>query len=220
VEQLISLYLAQKRLADAETWLRKYLEANPQNGPAQAQLGKVLAAEGKTEEAVAALERVRATRQGSDPAIARELSLLYLENKQYDEAAVLLQQLVQKLPADGELHSNYGEALLHQHKYPEAEAEFLQALRINSGLREAYANLAYAAEQNKHYELAIRALDGRARYLPETAATYWLRAISYDNLRINKRAIENYKLFLTVSAGRAPDQEFQARHRLKALERD
>jgi len=66
--------------------------------------------------------------------------------------------------------------------------------------------------------LAIRALDARAQLLPETAATYWLRATSYDNLRAYKPAAENYKLFLAASGGKSPDQEFQARHRLKAIE--
>lgn len=215
IEQLITLYLKQKRLPDAESWLRRYLDEDPHSAPAQAQLGKVLAAEGKTQEAISALETGSNT---SDPATMRELSLLYLENKQYEKAATLLQQLAQQSPSDSEVHYNYGDALLHQHKYPEAERELAQALQIDPKLTEAYSELAFAAGQNKHYELAIRALDVRARYAPETAATYWLRATSYDNLRAYPRAIENYKLFLAASQGKSPDQEFQARHRLKALQ--
>jgi tetratricopeptide (TPR) repeat protein len=217
VEQLINLYLKQKRLADAESWLQKYLQADPQNAPARVQLAKVLSAEGKTEIAISVLQ---AGNNNSDPATMRQLSLLYLENKQYNQAAPLLQQLSQNSPADAELHWNYGDALLHQHKYPEAEAELMRALQLNPRLTEAYSDLAYAADQNKHYQLAIRALDIRARYLPETAGTYWLRATSYDSLRAYKPAIENYKLFLQASGGKSPDQEFQARHRLKALQPD
>src|SRR5262249_46658451 len=54
--RLTALYLRQKRYADAETWLRKYTAANPSNTDAKVQLGKVLAAEGKTQEAAALLE--------------------------------------------------------------------------------------------------------------------------------------------------------------------
>jgi tetratricopeptide (TPR) repeat protein len=82
---------------------------------------------------------------------------------------------------------------------------------------EAYFNLGYAAEQNKNYELTIRALDARAKLQPETPATYFLRATAYDNLRMYKPAAANYKLFLGVAGGKFPDQEFQARHRLKAI---
>jgi len=216
VERLVDLYLKQKRLADAETWLQKYVEKNPKSTLAQAQLGKVLVAEGKTREAIAHLEAVNTA--SPEPAVSRVLASLYAENKQYPEAAKLLQQLTAQSPRDAELHWNYGEALLHQHNYAGAEAELIKTLQLNSRLTDAYWELAYAADQNKHYELAIRVLDARAKLLPETAATYWLRATSYDNLRVYKPAAENYKLFLAASGGKSPDQEFQARHRLKAIE--
>ena len=216
VERLIDFYLKQKRLADAESWLRKYLASNPQNAAAQAQLGRILAAQGKTEEAIAALETVNNT--SPDPAVSRELATLYLEGKLYDAAAKLLPDLLQKNPNDAQLHSNFGTALLHQRKYPEAEAELIKALNLNPKLDDAYWELAYAAQQNKHYELAIRALDARAQHLPETASTYWIRAVSYDSLGAFKPAAQNYKLFLAADAGKSPDEEFKARHRLKAIE--
>src|SRR5947209_2265291 len=96
VERLVNLYLKQKRLADAETWLRKYLEKNPTHALAQAQLGKVLAAEGKTKEAIASLEAINTS--APDPAVNRVLANLYSENKQYAEAGKLFQQLMQQSP--------------------------------------------------------------------------------------------------------------------------
>ncbi len=47
----MNLYVSQKKYADAETALRKLLAADPQNTTAHVQLGRVLAAEGKNEEA-------------------------------------------------------------------------------------------------------------------------------------------------------------------------
>jgi tetratricopeptide (TPR) repeat protein len=216
VERLISLYLKQKRLPDAETWLRKYLAADPQNTAAQVQLGRILAAEGKTQDAISALETVNNSSSG--PALSRELASLYLEAKQYDAATKILQDLLQKDPKDAQLHCNLGSALLHQRKYPEAEAELLEGLQINPRLYDAYWELAYSAQQNKHYELAIRALDVRAQRLPETSSTYWIRAVSYDSLGAFKPAAQNYKLFLAADAGKSPDEEFKAHHGLKAIE--
>jgi tetratricopeptide (TPR) repeat protein len=215
MEQLIDLYLKQKRFPDAENWLRKYSEKNPDDARAQVELGRVLAAEGKTKDAIASLEM--ANKKASDPLVMRELAGLYADDKQYAPAAQLFQQLVQAKPADADLRWNLGEAWLHQHNYSAAEAELLKALQFNPKLADAYWELAYAADQNKHYVLAVNALDARARLLPETAATYWLRATSYDNLKAYKPAAENYKKFLAASAGKSPDQEFQARHRLKAI---
>lgn len=216
VEQLIKFYLKEKRFSDAENWLRRYIAANPGNAAAQVQFARILEAEGKTQDAISALEGVNSATL--DPTISRELSSLYLEAKQYDAAAKLLQDLVQKTPADGQLHCNLGSALLHQHKYPEAEAELLQGLKMDPRQDDSYWELAYAAQQNKHYELAIRALDVRAQHLPETATTYWIRAVSYDSLGAFKPAAQNYKLFLAADAGKSPEEEFKARHRLKAIE--
>ena len=215
IEQLIALYLKQKRFADAEAWLHKYIAVNPQNAAAQLQLGKLLAAEGKPQEAIATLEPLYKT--SPDPKLARTLASLYLETKQYPAAADLLRPLVQQSPTDAQLHLDYGTALMHQLKYPEAQTVLLKAVQLNPNLVQAYSDLAYAAEQNKNYELTIRVLDGRARLQPETPATYFLRATAYDNLRMYKPAAANYKLFLGVAAGKFPDQEFQARHRLKAI---
>lgn len=216
VEQLISLYLKQKRLADAETWLKKYLSEHPEHLAAQAQLAKVLSNEGKSTEAIAMLEPLN--KLSADPAVSRELALLYYDAKQYEAAARLLQPMSQQAPADTELHWRYGEALFHQRKYPDAEQELMKALQQKPDLAEAYGDLAFAAEQNKHYQLTLRALELRAKYLPEQPATYFMRATAYDNLNNRKLAAENYKLFLAASGGKFPDQEFQARHRLIAIE--
>ncbi len=215
IERLIDLYLKQKRFADAETWLRKYMAANPQNAAAQLQLGKLLAAEGKTQEAIATLEPLYKT--SPDHKVARDLASLYLETKQYPAAADLLRPLIVQNPTDAQLHLDYGSALMHQLKYAEAQAVLLKAIQLKPNLVEAYFDLGYAAEQNKNYELTVRALDARAKLQPETPATYFLRATAYDNLRMYKPAAANYKLFLGVAGGKFPDQEFQARHRLKAI---
>jgi tetratricopeptide (TPR) repeat protein len=215
IERLIRLYLRQKRFADAETWLHKYIAANPQNAAAQLQLGKLLAAEGKTQEAITTLEPLYKT--SPDPKLARALAGLYLENKQYPAAADLLRPLIAQSPTDAQLHLDYATALMHQLKYPEAQTVLLKAVQLKPDLVQAYSDLAYAADQNKNYELTIRVLDARAKLQPETPATYFLRATAYDNLRMYKPAAANYKLFLGVAGGKFPDQEFQARHRLKAI---
>lgn len=215
IEQLIGLYLKQKRFADAESWLRKYISANPQNAAAQLQLGKLLAAEGKSQEAIAALEPVY--KSSPEPKLATELASLYLEARQYPAAADLLRPLIAQNPNDAQLYLEYGSALMHQLKYPEAQTVLLKAIQLNPNLVGAYSDLAYAAEQNKNYELTIRVLDARAKLQPETPATLFLRATAYDNLRMYKPAAANYKLFLAAAGGKFPDQEFQARHRLKAI---
>jgi len=216
VAHLIDLLVRQKRYSDAETWLQKYLVQKPLDANARVQMARLLAAEGKKTEAIAMLQPL--TGPGSSPAANRELANLYLDNKQYAEAEPLLRLALENNLSDPHLHLDLGVALLHQLKYADAEAEFTKALRLKPDSADALGYLAEAARQNQHDELAIRALDARARLAPETPFTYFLRATAYDNLRAYKQAIENYKQFLAVAGGKYPDQEFQARHRLKAIE--
>ncbi len=213
---LIDLLNQQKRYAEAETWLRKYVNQNPQDAKAQEQLGKLLAAEGKPQEAIAALEQ--SSRNSPDPAPRRDLARLYLEAKEYQKAEPLFRELLANNATDPDLHLGLGVSVLYQLKYADAEKELLQAVRLKPDEADAYGPLADAARENKHYELAIRALDARAKFLPESPKTYFIRAMSYDNLKMPKHAAENYKRFLAVAGGKYPDQEFQARHRLKAIE--
>jgi tetratricopeptide (TPR) repeat protein len=214
--QLVNLLSSQKRYVDAETWLHKYVAQNPKDTAASVQLGKLLAAEGKTKDAIAVLQPLSGP--AASPDINRTLAELYLDDKQYAEAAPLLQKSLEKNQADPQLRLDLGLALLHQLKYAEAEAELVEAVKLKPDLADAYGYLAEAARQNHHYELCLRALDARARSLPETPGTYFLRATAYDSLRMYKPAVANYKLFLAAAAGKYPDQEFQARHRLKAIE--
>lgn len=216
VDHLIALYLRQKRLPEAESWLQKYITAHPNDMDSQVQLARTLSLEGKTQDAITALEKVN--QSAPSPVIARALASLYIDSSQYDAATPLLQDLAQKNPADGQLRWSLGGALLHQRKYPEAEAVFLEALKLDAGRYDSYLEMAFSAQQNKHYELAIQVLDTRGRHLPETPASYWLRALSYDGLGAYKPAAANYKLFLATDEGKSPDDEFKARHRLKAIE--
>jgi Flp pilus assembly protein TadD len=215
MSHLLRLLKDQHRDAEAVVWLNKYVTQNPHDANARVQLASALLSQGKREEAIAMLETAQTTL--ADPRINRALASLYLDAKQYDKAADALQQLAKTNPGDAQLRWDLGSALIHLHKYPEAESEMLDALKIDPALASDPWELAYAAQQNKHFELAIRVLDTRSRHFQETPTTYWIRAVSYDSLGAAKPAAANYRLFLAADEGKSPEQEFQARHRLKAI---
>ena len=116
------------------------------------------------------------------------------------------------------MHQWLGQALLGQLKYPEAQQEFVTAVKLKPNFGEAYGDLAFAASANKNYMLTLQALDARAKFLPEVPMTYFLRATAYDHLQDAKQAAVHYHKFLEVAGGRFPDQEWQAKHRLVAIE--
>jgi tetratricopeptide (TPR) repeat protein len=217
VAGLTNLYQRSGRLAEAEAALRRYLVLQPQNAGACFQLGRILLAEHKRYEAIDAYE-AGLKLQPSDSASQVELASLYDLAGKFDRAVALFRTALAVHPEMAAAHAGLGIALLHRHQPAEAQNELLAALKLNPSLADTYGDLALAASENKNYPLTIRALDARAKLLPETPGTYFLRATAYDNLHDRQHAADNYHRFLQVDQGRAPDQEWQAKHRLIALE--
>jgi tetratricopeptide (TPR) repeat protein len=214
---LADVYLAQKKYADAGSVLRQLLASDPQNNSARMQLGQLLLAEGKNDEAAHELQTALQANSG-DPHAALDLGTLYFKVGKDADAERQFRFAVQKLPQDPDAHYALGSLLMHEKKYPESQQQLLLAVKLKPDLADAYENLAVAAAANKNYQLALQALDARARFLPEMPFTYFLRAQTFDNLKAVPQAVEYYQRFLAVAGGKFPDQEWQARHRLIALD--
>jgi tetratricopeptide (TPR) repeat protein len=214
---LANIYMRAQRYGEADDVLHKLVAVRPNDAGAHRQLGRILATAGHNEDAIAELET--ALKLAPDDAdVQRDLAEVYVSADKFDEAEKHYRSLVNAKPKDAELHARLGQALMKQHKFPEAQQELLAAVQLRPDFADAYDNLAIAANENKNYELAIKALEARAKFVPENPGSYFLRATTYDHLRDYKRAAENYHKFLEVAEGKFPDQEWQARHRLIAIE--
>jgi tetratricopeptide (TPR) repeat protein len=215
---LANVYMRGRRFPEAEEYLRKLVAAHPEQAGAHAQLGRVLAAEGKNDEAIAELQKIAKT-PSADASVQRDLADLYYVAGKDEEAEAAYRALLAAHPNEAELHHALGRTLLRQKKFQEAQKEFLATVRLKPDLGDGYGDLAFAASENKDYSLTVKALDARAKLLPEVAFTYFLRASALDHLRDYKQAAVNYHLFLNTANGKYPDQEWQAKHRLIAIER-
>jgi tetratricopeptide (TPR) repeat protein len=214
---LANIYMRGRRFPDAAAALRKLVAMNPEDTSAHIQLGRVLAAEEKNDDAIAELQTA-AKLAPHDLSVQRDLADLYMKAGKNDQAETALRGLLAAHPNDAELHRSLGQSLLRQKKFPDAEKEFVATLKLKPDLGEAYGDLAFAASENKEWPLTLKALDARVKFLPENAVTYFLRASAWDHLRDFKKASENYHLFLNNADGKYPDQEWQAKHRLIAIE--
>jgi Tfp pilus assembly protein PilF len=217
VTGLANIYMRGRRFPEAEVELRKVVAAHPELADAHIQLGRVLEAQGKNEEAVVQLE-AGSKLAPQDTAIPTELADLYVRAGKNDKAEAAYRALIATHPQDAELHQDLGQALLREKQFAKAQAEFLTAVKIKPDLGSAYGDLAFAASENKDYALTLKALDARVKFLPEIPVTYFLRASAYDHLLDVKKASANYRLFLQTADGKYPEQEWQAKHRLLALE--
>lgn len=214
---LANIYLRAQRFSEAEGILQKLLAVRPNEAAAHLELGRVYAAAAKNDQAITEFQTALKL-VPNDTEAQRDLADLYVRVKKFDLAAAQYQVLLAAQPRNAELHQDLGNALLEQKKFPEAQQEFWIAVHLKPDLGVAWGQLAIAADENKEYALAIQALDTRAKYLPEMPVGYFMRATAYDHLRDYHRASENYHKFLEVANGQFPDQEWQARHRLIAIE--
>ena len=215
---LTNIYMKSGRLAEAEPLLRKLATERPEDAGVHLQLGRVLIAEGKKDDAIAELQ-VALKLSPQDADVQRDLADLYMSSGKNDLAEAVYRSLLASHPKDAELHRGLGQALLRQKKFAEAQEEFWTAIQLKQDWPDVYVDLAFAASENKNYPLTIKALDLRAKLNAEMPVVcYFFRASAYDHLRDYKRASVDYHLFLDSANGKYPDQEWQARHRLIAIE--
>ena len=214
---LANIYMRGKQYPEAEAQLRKIVAMYPNQAAAHVQLGRVLAAEGKNEDAIAELQ-AGAKMAPADVSLQRDLADLYASAGKNDQAEAAYRTLLAGRPDDPGLHHELGVSLLKQKKFVEAQKEFLESVKLRPDFAAAYGDLAFAASENKDYALTLKALDARAKLQKEIPITYFLRASAYDHLKNVKQAVANYRLFLQGADGKYPDQEWQAKHRLIALE--
>jgi tetratricopeptide (TPR) repeat protein len=214
---LANLYMRQRRFSEAEPVLRKIIASHANDAGAHFQLGRMLAIAGKKDDAIRELE-AGLKLDPSDSKAQRDLADLYVDSAKYDQAEKAYAALLASYPSEANLHYGLGRALLKQKKFGEAEQEFMKTVQLKPDWGEAYGDLAVAADENKDYALAIQAADSRAKYLPEIPISYFLRATAYDHLHDAKKAAAYYHQFLDVAGGKYPEQEWQAKHRLIAIE--
>ena len=214
---LANIYMRGRHFPEAEEYLKKVVSQRPNDPVAHIQLGRVLAADQKYDDAIAELQ-AGLKLAPNEPSAQRDLAQIYLDAGKFSDAEPLYRALLATQPQDPDLHYRLGQTLMKLKKFSDAEQEFLAAVKFKPDWGAAYGDLAVAANENQNYAMAIRALDARAKFLPEIPVGYFLRATAYDHLRDYHQAAANYHLFLQVANGNYPDQEWQARHRLIAIE--
>jgi tetratricopeptide (TPR) repeat protein len=212
---LVNIAVASKQYSEAESKVRDYLAAAPADSQAHLLLGRLLAAQGKNDEALSELGRAGVQ---SDPAILREKALLLSAMHRDGDALPIYKALVERSGNDARLRYEYGLALMHQQQWMASEEQLLAAVKLSPNLADAYGDLAVASSENKQYDLTLKALEVRTKLLGDNPGTFFLRATALDHLRRYPEATQNYRRFLAAANGKYPDEEWKARHRLIAIQ--
>lgn len=214
---LAHILIRQKQYPEAEKLLRAALVQSPDDPGITAQLAGVLASEDNPD-AIPLLQKLHAAHP-ADQNITRMLADMLADAGQAPQADQLYLQLLAANPNSADLLVAHGQELTRQLKYPEAYVAFDKATQLDPDNADGWSGLAFAASKTGHPDVTLHALTMRSKFLPEVPATYFLWATTYDTLRQKKQAVVYYHHFLDSAAGKFPDQEWQARQRLKLLER-
>ena len=207
--------IAEKQYPDAETHLRAAVKHSPDDPGLNAELATVLVAQDKAE-AIPVLQKLHdAHPKNAD--IARMLASVLADSGDYTGSDHYYLEVLAATPNDAAALVGHGQNLIRLLRFADAFAIFDKATQIDPANPDGWSGLAFAATRTSHPDVAIHALTMRSQYLPEVPSTYFLWAISYDSLHKNTEAAAYYQHFLDAAAGKFPDQEWQARQRLKLL---
>jgi Flp pilus assembly protein TadD len=214
---LAHLLIARKQYPEAETLLRAALAEAPEDPALTAQLATVLAAQDKAE-ALPLFEKLHEAHP-KDEAITRMLAAVLDDAGDAAGSDKLYVSLLVTSPEDPKLLVAHGQNLIRQLKYAEAFTAFDKATRLDESNADGWSGLAFAASKTNRPEITLHALTMRSKHLPENSSTYFLWATAYDTLHDRAQAAAYYHHFLDSSAGKLPNQEWQARQRLLVLEK-
>ncbi len=188
----------------------------PENAAAKERIVQLLAANGNSAETIPLLEQ--AVKQS--PTVANRLALAdaYKTNKQTEKVIGQLQLAVASEPNSFELRMDLGRALRDLRRLLPAAEQFTAAAKIRPDSVKAWNELANVLVVSEDYAGGLAALDHVRALGQEGAGDYFYRAISLEKLKQPKPALEAYRQFLAADGGKNPDQEFQARQRIRIIE--
>ena len=210
---LLELAQAHEDKGEIETAVALYREF-PENPGATERVGLLALRAGQDKDAITALESV----VKSSPTQANRLALAqaYIRTKNLPAAETLLGKLA---PETGtfEVKMIYARVLRDQRKIKEAAQQFYEATKLRPTAADAWSEFSGMLILDEQYPQALLALDKVRELGAEKEGHLFFRATTLDRLNQKKDALEYYQRFLDVSKTN-PDQEFQARQRVRILQ--
>jgi Flp pilus assembly protein TadD len=123
-------------------------------------------------------------------------------------------------PANYDLRMMYARALRDKRQFEPAANQFYAAAKLRPAEAKPWTELGGMLYMAGDLPQALTAFEQAAAKGESGAGNWFLRAIILDKLRQIKPAKDAYEHFLAMSEGKNPNQEFQARQRVRILQRE
>lgn len=208
-----------KQDALAAPYLKRYLKAKPEDTKTRFDLARIEIYLGQYPQAVADLTAIEKA-DPSLPGLNEAFGEVYAKLEQFPASEKYYRLALAASPAQPQLRVALGDTLMHEKNFAGAEAEFRAALKLSPADRDAAVGLAASLYFQKRYADAIPLLQQIVQAPPAEAGNFFFLGASFDHLHDLRPAIAAYQKFLSLSAGKEPDQEWQAQQRIKLLKHE
>ena len=210
---------AQAKYESASDAFAEYLKRNPGDRAAHFDRAFALFNLDRFDDALAELDRAEAG-ASPQPEILKMRAEIYMQQKKWKEAAETLTQARKLSSQDAELAYRLGHVDIELHDYPAAIAILAQVYKQDPQFADALRDLANAFFLHEDYGAALGAMDQLDKMETPRPGSWFVRAICYDKLSHKVEAIDAYQKFLDQDNGQHDTQDFQARHRILALQNE
>jgi len=209
--------LAQKKLEAASTAFSEYLKLSPDDREAHFKRASALFDLNRFDEALAEIDL---TESGAAPTpeTLKMRGEIYMQQKKWQEARETLTRAVMISGKDLDPATWLGRVDIELHDYPAAITILNQVYKQNPQSAEALQEMANALFLHEDYSVALGAMDQLDKLEPPKPGSWFVRAICYDKLSRKAEAMDAYQKFLDADGGQHDTQDFQARHRILALQ--
>lgn len=215
---LASALHAQKKNEAAAAEFTAYLNSQPDDATARLRLATLYM---ETEQYDAALAQLDAAeRRGLRSAdLYRARADVHAHRGNFKAAAAALEPAIALAPADAALRATRGRYFLELRDFAAAEAELMASLRLDASQLPVLRDLITVLYLAEKWPNTLAAIDELAKHETLTAASWFIRGACYDKLQLYEQAVAAYQKFLELDQGRSERQDFQARHRVRTLQR-
>jgi len=156
-------------------FLRRAIAADPKLAPAHNDLGTLLQAQGRLEEAEACYRRAIELRERFAEAMSNLGAVLAVRGR-VDDAIAWYGHAIAADPQLAPAHNNLGSALARLERFAEAEAAHRRAIVLKPDFGDAHYNLGVALQDLGRFEEALASYDRAAELRPDLVDAHWNRA--------------------------------------------
>jgi tetratricopeptide (TPR) repeat protein len=168
------------------------LDNDPDNIKAAVGLGHYYLKMGRAGEAERVFEQLK-LRSRSNPLIVKQIALIYLDQKKYQEAAEALQILLEDNGDKPEIHYFLGMAFEGLKKTDEAIATYMKVKDGSSYYRSAVVHLSFLYQEKGDQQRAVNLMNEALKKEPNEPELYLFLGALYEEMEAYDKAVHTLK---------------------------